>query len=452
MLAAPSVGAATAAPRPPNLIFVLADDAGLSDFGAYGGTRIHTPSIDRLAAEGMRFTDHYAGSTVCAPSRSVLMTGLHTGHTRIRGNALVPLADEDLTVAEVLRLAGYATAAIGKWGLGEEGSSGTPLRQGFDHFFGYLNQANAHRFYPAFLYRGAERVAFPGNPEQRTHYSHDLMTEEALAFIERNRERPFFLYLAYTVPHADLDVPEDTLAPYRVAFGPEEPWAPWIRFYRAQPTPKAAYAGMISRLDRDVGLILARLDALGLDSDTLVLFSSDNGRAIEGGTPAAFFAEGSPWRGHKRELYEGGIRTPLLARWPGRIAPGSETDHLSGFQDLLPTAAALAGVVLEREVDGISFLPTLLGRPEAQARHAYLYWEFDEWGGKQAIRRGSWKLIRQKQHCTPIFFGGLRWCFGTGVELYDLARDAGRRPGAEPGLPAPLRLDLTPASRRRRGC
>jgi arylsulfatase A-like enzyme len=411
-----------AAPRP-NLIYILADDAGVDDFSAYGGMHIRTPNIDRLADEGMLFTQHYAGSTVCAPSRSVLMTGLHTGHTRIRGNGTVPLRDEDLTVAEVLKRAGYATAAIGKWGLGEAGSSGTPGRQGFDFFFGYLNQANAHRYYPPFLYKNDEKIEYAGNPRTRSHYSHDLMTEQAEAFIERNRERRFFLYLAYTVPHVDLDVPEDSMRPYRNALGPETPFAPIFHHYRKHATPKAAYAGMISRLDRDVGRILARLSAAGIDRDTVVFFSSDNGRAIEGGSPAAFFGSDSPLRGHKRELYEGGIRAPLLARWPGRIPPGTESEHLSGFQDLLPTAADLAEVELKEEVDGISFLPTLLGEEGGQNVHDQLYWEFDEWGGKQAIRRGRWKLIRQGQRCTPIFFGAMRWCWGSRVELYDLEED-----------------------------
>jgi hypothetical protein len=239
----------------PNIIYVLADDAGLADFGSFGGRLIQTPSVDRLASEGMRFDRHYAGSTVCAPSRSVLMTGQHSGHTRIRGNARASLQAEDVTVAEVLQAQGYATALIGKWGLGDHASPGAPDRKGFAHFFGYLDQARAHRYYPEFLWRNREKTEYPGNPEVRTHYSHDEMTREALAFIERSQNGPFFLYLAYTIPHAELDVPADSMAPYHDAFDPETPFTWWRHpldwsayHYRGQQTPKAAYAGMISRL------------------------------------------------------------------------------------------------------------------------------------------------------------------------------------------------------------
>lgn len=407
----------------PNIVYVLADDAGLADFGAFGGRLIQTPSIDRLASEGMRFDRHYAGSTVCAPSRSVLMTGKHSGHTRIRGNARASLRAEDVTVAEVLQTQGYATALIGKWGLGDHASPGAPDRKGFDHFFGYLDQGRAHRYYPEFLWRNREKTEYPGNPEVRTHYSHDEMTREALAFIERSQDGPFFLYLAYTIPHAELDVPADSMAPYHDAFDPETPFTWWRHpldwsayHYRGQQTPKAAYAGMISRLDRDIGRILDRLEALGLDERTIVMFASDNGRATEGGSAAAFFRGDLPLRGTKRDYYEGGIRTPFVIHWPGTVAPGSATDHLSAFQDILPTFAELAGAPLPDDIDGISLAPTLLGEPERQVAHGHLYWEWPgvagRFGAAQAIRMGRWKLLRRK-----------RWLRSPSVELYDLDAD-----------------------------
>jgi len=351
------------------------------------------------------------------------MTGQHSGHTRIRGNAWESLRDEALTVAEVLRAQGYATALIGKWGLGGHESPGAPDRQGFDYFFGYLDQVRAHRYYPEFLWRNREKVEYPGNPEERTHYSHDEMTREALAFIERNQDRPFFLYLAYTIPHAELDVPADSMAPYQGGFDPETPFTWWRHpldwsayHYRSQPTPKAAYAGMISRLDRDVGRILDRLGSLGLDQRTIVMFASDNGRATEGGSAAAFFRGDLPLRGIKRDLYEGGIRAPFVVHWPGKVEPGSVTDHLSAFQDLLPTLAELTGAPLPDAIDGVSFAPTLLGEPERQVSHEHLYWEWEgelgRFGTAQAIRMGRWKLLRKK-----------RWLRSPTVELYDLGAD-----------------------------
>jgi arylsulfatase A-like enzyme len=439
-ICAASSVSADAAMRP-NIVYILADDAGLADFGAFGGRLIRTPSIDRLASEGMRFDRHYAGSTVCAPSRSVLMTGQHSGHTRIRGNAWESLRDEDLTVAELLRSQGYATALIGKWGLGDHASPGAPDRQGFDYFFGYLDQVRAHRYYPEFLWRNRERVEYPNNPEVRTRYSHDEMTREALAFIERSQAGPFFLYLAYTIPHADLDVPADSMAPYHDTFAPETPFVWWRHpldwsayHYRAQLTPRAAYAGMISRLDRDVGRILDRLKALGLDERTIVMFASDNGRATEGGSAAASFRGDLPLRGFKRDLYEGGIRTPFVVRWPGKAAPGTVTDHLSAFQDLLPTLAELAGAPLPDAIDGISFASTLLGQPGRQVVHEHLYWEWrgelGRFGTAQAIRMGRWKLLRKKH-----------WLRSPSVELYDLDADPGEERDLSAGQPE-LVVDL----------
>ena len=408
---------AAAPERPPNIIFILADDLGYGDLGSYGQRRIQTPNLDRMADEGMRFTDHYAGSTVCAPSRCVLMTGLHTGHCRIRGNAPLPLAPADVTVAERLKEGGYTTDLIGKWGLGEVGSTGVPNRQGFDYFFGYLNQIRAHNYYPDYLWQNEDRYPLDNVVEtvqqgyaqgigsyatEKVQYSHDLFTEEALAFVERNQEQPFFLYLAYTIPHANnesrfagehgMEVPD--YGPYA-----DEDW----------PEAEKGAAAMISRLDADVGRLLEHLKMLGLDEHTLVLFSSDNGPHREGGHDPTFFESSGPLRGIKRALYDGGLRVPLIARWPGRIQPGAVTDHPSAFWDVLPTAVDAAGLTPPEGIDGISYLPTLLG--QEQPAHDYLYWEFFEQGAKQAIRRGIYKAV---------YF----WETNQ-TELYDLSTDPG---------------------------
>ncbi|MEX0711679.1 MAG: sulfatase-like hydrolase/transferase [Pirellulales bacterium] len=399
-------------PKPdrPNIVFILADDLGYGDLGCYGQQQIQTPHLDRMAAEGMRFTHFYAGSTVCAPSRAVLMTGLHSGHAYIRGNARHDLRPEDVTVAEVLKQAGYATGLVGKWGLGQEGGTGVPNRQGFDYFFGYLDQAHAHNYYPTFLLRNEARLplanvvpdegpAGQGVAAKKVEYSPDLMTREALDFVDRNKDRPFFLYLAYTLPHANneagdagMEVPDH---------GPYED--------RDWPQPQKGLAAMITRLDRDIGSLLARLKEHGLDERTLVLFSSDNGPHREGGNRPDFFNSSGPLRGFKRDLYEGGIRVPLIARWPGRVPAGSESDHVGHFADFLPTAAQVAGAEVPSRLDGVSFLPALLGQAERQPRHDYLYWEFYEQGSSQAVRMGHWKAVAK-----PM---------GGPIELYDLRND-----------------------------
>jgi arylsulfatase A-like enzyme len=399
----------------PNIIFILADDLGYGDLGCYGQEVIQTPNLDRMAAEGMVFTDHYAGSTVCAPSRCCLMTGLHTGHALIRGNDRVPLRPSDVTVAELLKGAGYTTGLVGKWGLGEPDTTGIPNRKGFDYFFGYLNQTHAHNYYPDYLWRNEQKVPLanrvtPINPPggvatERVQYSHDLFTAAALDFVSRHRRESFFLYLAYTIPHAnDESKPNGMEVP---SYGPytDEDW----------PTPQKGHAAMITRMDGDVGRLFARLKSLGLDGKTLVLFSSDNGPHKEGGADPAFFDSGGALRGYKRDLYEGGIRVPLIARWPGHIAAGTGTDHVSAFWDFLPTCCDLAGVAPPQGIDGISMLPTLLGKPDQQKQHAYLYWEFHEQGKKQAVRMGDWKGIRlnvAKDANGPI-------------ELYNLKDDLG---------------------------
>jgi arylsulfatase A-like enzyme len=405
--------AAAASKGKPNIIFILADDLGYGDLGCYGQQRIQTPNLDRMAAEGMIFTNHYAGSTVCAPSRCCLMTGLHTGHAWIRGNARIPLRPEDITVAQLLKGAGYTTGIIGKWGLGEPDTTGIPNKKGFDYWFGYLNQAHAHNYYPDYLWRNEEKVPLanevkPVNPPsgvatKRVQYSHDLFAAEALKFVSENKDKPFFLYLAFTIPHANNeDKPNGMEVP---SYGPyaNEDW----------PEPQKGHAAMITRMDSDIGRLLARLKGLGLDNKTLVLFSSDNGPHKEGGVDPEFNDSNGVLRGHKRDLYEGGIRVPLIARWPGKIKAGSGTEHISAFWDFLPTCCELAGVTPPAGIDGISYLPTLLGKPREQGKHAYLYWEFHEQGKKQAVHYGSWKGVRLNVAKKP----------DGPIELYDLATD-----------------------------
>ncbi len=410
--------------RPPNVVFILADDLGYGELGCYGQTKIRTPSIDRLAAEGMRFTQHYSGSPVCAPSRCVLLTGLHTGHAYIRDNDEMeergdvwhdpalegqrPLLDGTYTVGKLFQEAGYVTGAVGKWGLGGPGSSGEPNRQGFDHWYGYLCQRVAHNYYPTHLWRNTEKDILEGNepfyahqrlpqnadpqdpasyaPYTGAQYSADLMAEEALAFVRANAARPFFLYLPFPVPHAALQVPEDSLAEYADAF-PETPYL-GEKSYLPHPKPRAAYAAMVTRMDRHVGRLLELLQELGLTEDTLVLFTSDNGPTFNGGTDSAFFESTAGLRGLKTQLWEGGIRVPLVARWPGTIPAGSVSDLPCAFWDFLPTFADILGRSLAVTTDGVSLLPSLEGRERRQVRHHYLYWEFQ---GRQALRLGDWK-------------------------------------------------------------
>jgi len=415
--------------RPPNVIFVLADDAGWGDFSFNGQQRFETPSIDRLAREGLRFSQHYAGSTVCAPSRSALLTGQHTGHTPIRGNFEVrpegqaPLPAEAVTVPELLRERGYVSGVFGKWGLGFPGSEGEPLSQGFDAFFGYNCQRLAHSFYPAYLWDGTEKHPLPGNADGGTgQYSHDLIHARALEFIRSHSDRPFFLYLPYTIPHADMAAPDDEVLARFLGRWDEEPYE-GVDFgeegfrdgpYASQPAPRAAFAAMMTRLDRGVGEILDVLAEEGIDEHTLVLFSSDNGPHHEGGHDPEFFDSNGPFRGFKRDLYEGGIRVPLVARWPGTIEAGRQSDHVSAFWDLLPTLVELAGAEPPAGLDGLSFAPTLQGR-SGQRAHDHLYWEFHEQGGKQAVRRGRFKAIRLDAVARP----------DGPLELYDLEADPG---------------------------
>lgn len=390
--------------RQPNIIVILADDLGYGDLGCYGQKQIKTPYLDQMAAEGIRFTDFYSGSTVCAPSRCALMTGHHTGHARLRGNALVPLRPKDITVPEVLKAAGYSTAMFGKWGLGEPGTTGVPNQKGFDEWYGYLNQVHAHDYYPDYLWSNQERVPVPQNT-----YSHDLFTQKALAYIRRKQNQPFFLYLPYTVPHANnelgdqgMQVPDD--APYS-----DQQW----------PQQQKNYAAMITRLDGDVGKILALLSQLGLDEDTIVCFTSDNGPHMEGGADAEFFNSNGPFQGVKRDLYDGGVRVPMIARWPGTIKVGQNHQPFA-LWDFLPTLAEIAGVQAPPDIDGISLLPALLGRQ--QQNHEFLYWEFHERGFEQAVRMGSWKAVRHGLN-QPI-------------ELYDLKTDINEQRNVATHYPA----------------
>ncbi|MCD7937020.1 MAG: arylsulfatase [Tannerellaceae bacterium] len=381
--------------KQPNIIYIMADDLGIGDLGCYGQRFIKTPAIDQMAANGVRFAQHYSGSTVSAPSRCSLMTGKHTGHTYIRGNKGVKGEDGfpydfalkagETTVAEIAQRHNYITACIGKWGLGSPGSEGHPNKKGFDYFFGYLGQANAHRYYPPFLFENDQKVIL-----NKEVYSHDLIMEKALTFIEKNSEAPFFLYLTPTIPHADLIVPNNELGEYDGMFD-EKPYpGPG---YTPQPKPRATYAAMVSRLDRDVNRIMELLKEKGIYENTLVIFTSDNGTHKEGGhDPDALDSNGA-FRGCKRDLYEGGIRTPFVVQWPARIQKGTVSYHISAFWDFLPTVCEIIGESIPVKMDGISYLPALTGEGE-QKQHDYLYWEFHEEGGKQAILKDNWKLIR----------------------------------------------------------
>ncbi len=407
----------------PNVIFILADDLGYAELGCYGQKKIRTPRLDRLAAEGMRFTQFYAGNAVCAPSRCVLMTGKHAGHAVVRNNQTIgkegqyPLPAGTATIPRLLQAHGYATAACGKWGLGGPGTSGDPLRQGLDHFFGYNCQGHAHNHYPTYLWRDDRRIDVKGNPGGATgkQHAHDLFEAEALRFIERHKDRPFFLYLPFTIPHVALQVPDDSLAEYKGKW--DDPPYKGGKGYLPHPHPRAAYAAMVTRMDRSVGRILDLLKKLKLDERTIVFFSSDNGptHGGVGGSDSTFFASAGPLRGLKGSLYEGGIRVPFLARWPGTVRPGIVSDLPCAAYDVLPTLCELTGAWAPRDVDGISLVPTLLGKA-GQRKHEFLYWEFPGYGGQQAVRLGDWKGVRQELRKGR-----------TAIQLFDLARDVGER-------------------------
>ncbi|MBI9015862.1 MAG: arylsulfatase [Phycisphaerae bacterium] len=400
--------------RRPNIIYIMADDLGYGDLGCYGQKAIKTPNIDKMAAEGMLFTDHYAGNTVCAPSRCILMTGMHGGHSQVRRNkefkpmGQMPLKPGTQTVARLLQKGGYKTALIGKWGLGGPDSVGIPQKQGFDYFFGYLCQRHAHNYYPEFIFRNEEMIPLKGNKNsvktedgsgiasERAQYVPDLCIDEVMKFIDRNSSKPFFLYYSPTIPHANNEAGIKGMEVPSLGQYADKDW----------PEPQKGCAAMISRLDQQVGDIIKKLKDLNLDNDTIIMFTSDNGPHGEGGNNPRFNKSSGPLRGFKRDLYDGGIRVPLIVRFPGKVASNTKTGHVSAFWDFLPTACDVAGVKAPSNIDGISYLPTLLGKDKKQVQHDYLYWEFYS---KRAARMGNWKAVANS---------------GNGqIELYNLEND-----------------------------
>lgn len=396
-------------PLKPNIIYILADDMGVYDLGCYGQQKIKTPVLDKMASEGMRFTQHYAGATVCAPSRGTLMTGMHTGHGYVKGNFAMenegnlPLPSETVTVAELMQTAGYKTGIMGKWGLGGPNDKGHPNKQGFDYSYCYLDQRLAHEYYPDHLWKNDEKIAL------NNEYSHDIFAKEALGFIQRNKENPFFLYLPFTIPHGKYQVPDDS--PYT-----NETWT----------TNQKNYAAMITRMDKDIGRIFSLLDSLKLDENTIVFFASDNG-----GTSGIsdFFKSNGQLRGYKTDSYEGGIRAPLIVRWPNKISKASTSNHFSAFWDMMPTFCDLAQISAPKNIDGISFLPELIG--EQQKEHQFLVWEYFHYNygwtpgsenprnqlQSQAVRMGNWKGVRENIRNNP----------DASLELYNLSNDIGEQ-------------------------
>ena len=408
----------------------MADDLGYGDIGVYGQTLFETPNLDRLANGGMQFLQHYSGSTVCAPSRSALMTGQHTGHTFIRGNlergftleneGQFPLAKEELTIAEVLKDKGYRTAAFGKWGLGYPGSEGDPNFQGFDQFYGYNCQRVAHNYYPSHLWNNQTKENLDGNNGTTAQtYAPELIHQKALSFLEENKDAPFFMFYPSVIPHAELIAPEEYIAKYRGQFLPEKEYKGKkssynVGGYNSQKESHAAFAAMVNVLDDQVGEILDKMSELGIAENTLIIFTSDNGPHKEGGADPDFFNSNGPFKGYKRDLYEGGIRVPMIAYWPSKIRPGIISNHPSAFWDFFPTAIEIAGVEKKfAGIDGISFLPTLMG--EEQKTHPYLYWEFLERGGRQAVLMDQWKGIRLNMAKNA----------DAQIELYRLSDDIG---------------------------
>jgi arylsulfatase A len=415
----------------PNVIYILADDLGYGDVGCYGQEFIKTPNIDKLAADGMLFTDHYAGSSVCAPSRASLMTGKHIGHSYVRGNyekgplgfgACLELRDQDFTLGELLKQANYQTSIIGKWGLGMNATTGEPIKQGFDYSYGYLNQGHAHNQFPEYVFENGNRVSVEANGDGKMGaFSNDIFTKKALEYLDEKRiESPFFLYMAYTTPHAELVLPNSesfenyTKKVEDKAFvnangASEKDGNKWA--YRSTETPLAAYAAQISHLDSCVGVLVSRIKELGIEDNTIIMFSSDNGPHREGGANPKRFKSAGEFRGVKRDLYEGGIRVPFIVKWPAKIEKGSVSNHISAFWDLMPTLADITNQNIEtKESDGVSFLPTLT--KGTQKEHDYLYWEFHENpSSDQAVRKGKWKVVSHD--------------YKEKAELYDLEKDRG---------------------------
>lgn len=414
MTVLPSITRADEFGRKPNIIYILADDLGYGDLSCNGQKKFKTPNIDSLAEEGVKFTQHYSGSTVCAPSRCTLMTGYHTGHAQVRGNREVrpegqaPMKPGTVTIPNLLEKAGYVSGAFGKWGLGYPGSVSDPTSY-FDEFYGYNCQRAAHSYYPKHLWHNRKKVELDGKT-----YAHDLIMDAALKFIRKNKDHPFFCYLPVTIPHAAMQAPKKLHDKYRKIFPQFEDKTGKYGGDTVR-NPVAAFPAMVEHLDNGIGEIMALLKKLGIDEDTLVIFTSDNGAHLEGGHNPRFWNSNGPFRGLKRNLYEGGIRTPFVARWPARIAAGSESDHISAFWDMLPTFCDMADIEPPEGIDGISMLPALLGKE--QKEHDYLYWEFPAKGGKQAIRKGDFKAIRTHVHKNP----------NAPIKLYNLAKDPGEK-------------------------
>ena len=429
---------------------------GYGDLGCYGQKVVQTPNIDQLAVEGMKFTDHYAGHTVCRPSRLVLWTGKHVGHTGLTGNRARSLTSKELTVAKLLQKSGYATGGVGKWALGhvdnpsEIDNPGHPNKNGFDYWFGYLNQSNAHNYYPTFLWENDKQVALPGNvidpdpigrgrvASKRVTYSHDLMTDAALGFVQQNKDNPFLLHIHWTIPHANNEggrLLKDGMEVPSYGIYEKEDW----------PNPEKGFAAMISRMDADVGRLMKLLKKLNLDKKTLVIFTSDNGPHHEGNHDHEFFDSNGQLTGHKRSMHEGGIRVPMIAHWPGKISAGTTSDHPSGFYDFLPTACELAGAKPPTDIDGISYLPTLL-QSSKQQKHEYLYCASLEGGTSVGVRHGNWKLV--KYRALKSKSGKIPVDTKPDWRLYDLSKDiseknnvAAKHPGIVKEILAMLERD-----------
>ena len=421
---AEAVNGTTKGKRKPNIIYILTDDLGYAEVGCYGQKKIKTPNIDRLAKEGMKFTQHYSGSPVCAPSRCTLMTGLHTGHAQVRNNKQTggsegwklgsttggqhPLKEGTVTVAKLLKDVGYKTGAYGKWGLGTYSDSGAPDKQGFDHFYGYICQRQAHTYYPNHLWNDGKVEWIPENENGgKVKYSHDLISEQALKFIKKYKDQPFFCYVPFTIPHVALEVPEDSLNEYKGKW--DDPAYDGGKGYFPHPHPRAAYAAMVTRMDGDVGRIMDLVRKLDLEDDTIIIFTSDNGPTFNGGSDSEFFESAGPFRGLKVSAYEGGIRVPFIAKWPGKIKANTTSDHISAMWDMLPTFCDVAGTKTPADIDGLSMLNVLTGKDDQQKKHEYLYWEL---GGQQAIRMGDYKAYRRNRGKT---------------ELYNLGQDIGEQ-------------------------
>jgi arylsulfatase A-like enzyme len=420
VFALPVLAQSTSPVTPPNIVFIMADDLGYGHLGSYGQEKIKTPNIDRLATQGVRFTQTYSGNTVCAPCRSVLMTGRHMGHTSVRGNSGgIPLLPQDVTIAEVLKHAGYTSGAFGKWGIGEVGTGGEAIAQGFDEFFGYYHQVHAHSYYPGYLWHNNKKYILPGNTARKsdgltgdvhTQYTADEIQKKALNFIRQNQDRPFFCYVPSTIPHTELLPPADAMRLYEGQFPEPTPWVDSRGHYANQPKPRTAFAAMVTRLDKHVGQILDLLDELNLADNTIVFFTSDNGGQTAGGPDLEFFKGNGILRDGKGSMYEGGIRVPMIVRWPGRIQPNTTSDHPWYFPDVMPTLAEIAGVSkhVPKIVDGHSVLPALIGEEAAgrkQPTHETMYWELGSGRRmKIGLRSGDWKIVSQDPNKTPELF------------------------------------------------